>query len=218
MLYLTICVAEAGLEPATSSLWGLSATDCCTPLWKGKATGEKTSMLYQLSYMDCKSMVGLEPTTLGLTGEVCLIYGTCLYKKWGDSQKGFLNYTSNLVTGLEPVAFGLSARRSYHYEGFLSYGTHIYDCYKNDKVLARQMHGASGIQSLYRRQEAAPLNPVDSSKNEVSPHCGNRHLVSPQISKNTLFVLSFAKIAIVYAIFLRIRIFLSFFWKKWLSA
>ena len=55
-------------------------------------------------------------------------------------------------------------------------------------------------------------------KNEVSPHCGNRHLASPQISKNTLFVLSGAKLAVVYAIFLRIRIFFTILLKKWLSA
>lgn len=90
---------------------------------KVRRQARRLSMLYQLSYMDSKSMAGLEP-----------------------------------------AAFGLSARRSYHYEGFLSYGTHIDYCSKNDKVPARQMHGASGIQSLYRRQEAAPLNPVDSSK------------------------------------------------------
>ena len=48
---------------------------------KARRQAKRLSMLYQLSYMDRKSMAGLEPATLGLTGEVCLIYGTYLYKK-----------------------------------------------------------------------------------------------------------------------------------------
>ena len=36
-----------------------------------------------------------------------------------------LNYTSKLVTGIEPATFGPGVRRSNHYEVFLSYGTHF---------------------------------------------------------------------------------------------
>ena len=36
-----------------------------------------------------------------------------------------LNYTSELVTGIEPVTFGPAVRRSNHYEVFLPYGTHF---------------------------------------------------------------------------------------------
>ena len=36
-----------------------------------------------------------------------------------------LNYTSKLVTGIEPATFGPAVRRSNHYEVFLSYGTHL---------------------------------------------------------------------------------------------
>lgn len=48
---------------------------------KVRRQAKRLSMLYQLSYMDRKSMAGLEPATLGSQCEVCLIYGTYLYKK-----------------------------------------------------------------------------------------------------------------------------------------
>ena len=56
--------------------------------------------------------------------EVCLIYGTCLYKKVRQQAERVLNYTSELVTGIEPATFGTEIRRSNHCEAFLSYGTH----------------------------------------------------------------------------------------------
>ena len=36
-----------------------------------------------------------------------------------------LNYTSELVTGIEPATFGTGNRRSNHCEAFLTYGTHF---------------------------------------------------------------------------------------------
>ena len=49
---------------------------------KSKATGEKTlfTMLWPTELHGIiATMTGLEPVTLGLTSEVSLIYGTCLY-------------------------------------------------------------------------------------------------------------------------------------------
>ena len=54
-------------------------TASCLYSTNSKATGEKT--LYNVLPTELHGispMVGLEPTTLGMTGEVSLIYGTCL--------------------------------------------------------------------------------------------------------------------------------------------
>ena len=73
-----------------------------------------------------ESTAGLEPATHGLPSEVCLFYGTCLYySEATGGEDRILNYTSELVTGIEPATFGPAVRRSNHYEVFLPYGTHF---------------------------------------------------------------------------------------------
>ena len=48
-----------------------------------------------------------------------------------------LNYTSELVTGIEPATFGPAVRRSNHYEVFLSYGTHFVFYYEGGMRLSQ---------------------------------------------------------------------------------
>ncbi len=48
-----------------------------------------------------------------------------------------LNYTSKLVTGIEPATFGPGVRRSNHYEVFLSYGTHFVFYYEGGMRLSQ---------------------------------------------------------------------------------
>ena len=91
---------------------------------KSKATGEKTlSIILPTELHGVSSKAGLEPATHGVTGEVSLIYGTCLYDSEATSREGSELHQR---TGSRSRTSDLrnETRRSNHYEVFLPYGTH----------------------------------------------------------------------------------------------
>ena len=100
-----------------------------------------------------------------------------------------LNYTSKLVTGIEPATFGPAVRRSNHYEVFLSYGTHfVFFTIRWDATIARRLLESSNGGNQNQR-----VLHLSRLRVEVTPYYGNLHLFFSKLLKE-LFCFRDAKL------------------------
>lgn len=118
--------AEAGLEPATSSLWNLWADQLLHSANVSKATSEKTLTFTLPSELHESCDSWPDSNRRPNASITKYVISTALaYNNVRLQARRHFELHHKPVTGFEPATFGTEIRRSNHCEAFPHYGTHV---------------------------------------------------------------------------------------------